>query len=481
MTRPTSQINYAAIATNYPVAGQDNNSQGFRDNFTAISAGLATAKTEITGLQTNSVLIADLSAGTPIVNNLLGSTISNALFSQFNGVYFNGGSVSAAANIDLNNGPVQAFNLTGSATLTFTNWPDSGTVGVVRVIIGNNQTGVYAPVFSTANAGTLVYDSSFPLVPPGFTNTGLPGIVQGQEGVSSVSITGVGSGYTSSATVGFTGGNPVTGAVTPTAVANYKITTAVVSGGLTWNNSTSYAIGDIAILNGVYYVAQLAHSNQNPATATTYWDALSSGNGYAVGDQLTVANNNTVLFTVGSINTTFLATTANGSPNLTGVTDFRNLAAGVTVSGTGIPNGTTILSINTSTGTVVMSANATATSANPVSVTYTSSTGPIGSLVVTLNGVFTSPVTGSLRLHAITGAGSGAIASFNFGINAVTVTTSGFGYASTPPAVSINGGGGLNATAIANLTSGTGTKKDVIEAWSVNNGATVYMRYIGRF
>ena len=43
----TSQINFGAISTTYPVAGVDNNSQGFRDNFTAISAGLAVAKTEL--------------------------------------------------------------------------------------------------------------------------------------------------------------------------------------------------------------------------------------------------------------------------------------------------------------------------------------------------------------------------------------------------------------------------------------------------
>ena len=44
----TSAINYSTINTQYPVAGVDNNSQGFRDNFAAIQAGLATAYTEIT-------------------------------------------------------------------------------------------------------------------------------------------------------------------------------------------------------------------------------------------------------------------------------------------------------------------------------------------------------------------------------------------------------------------------------------------------
>ena len=35
-----SNINTSSIDETYPVAGQDNNSQGFRDNFTNIKIGL---------------------------------------------------------------------------------------------------------------------------------------------------------------------------------------------------------------------------------------------------------------------------------------------------------------------------------------------------------------------------------------------------------------------------------------------------------
>ena len=37
----------------FPVAGKDNSSQGFRDNFTAIKNNFTNAKTEIESLQTN--------------------------------------------------------------------------------------------------------------------------------------------------------------------------------------------------------------------------------------------------------------------------------------------------------------------------------------------------------------------------------------------------------------------------------------------
>lgn len=42
------------IDQGYPVAGQDNSSQGFRNNFSNIVTGLATARAEITDLETKS-------------------------------------------------------------------------------------------------------------------------------------------------------------------------------------------------------------------------------------------------------------------------------------------------------------------------------------------------------------------------------------------------------------------------------------------
>jgi hypothetical protein len=44
----TSAITTTNIDGAFPIAGQDNNSQGFRDNFTNIKTGLNTAKSEIT-------------------------------------------------------------------------------------------------------------------------------------------------------------------------------------------------------------------------------------------------------------------------------------------------------------------------------------------------------------------------------------------------------------------------------------------------
>ncbi len=49
----TSLINFAAINENFPVAGQDNDTQVFRDNFDTIKTNFSAAKNEITDLQDN--------------------------------------------------------------------------------------------------------------------------------------------------------------------------------------------------------------------------------------------------------------------------------------------------------------------------------------------------------------------------------------------------------------------------------------------
>ena len=136
----TSAIVTNTITTNYPVAGQDNDSQGFRDNFTAIQAGLVEASSELTALQTVAVLSADLATQTtPVVNNLLGSTISNALYNRFSGKFVPiTQSASTVPNYlvitaDFTAGAVQQFNIKYTGTqINFTNWPINNTP------VGNN-------------------------------------------------------------------------------------------------------------------------------------------------------------------------------------------------------------------------------------------------------------------------------------------------------------------------------------------------------
>jgi hypothetical protein len=153
----TSQINYSAVIETYPVAGQDNDSQGFRDNFTSIKTGLEVAANEITNLENSSVLTSVLGSSppVPVVNDLIGSTIQNGLYSQFNGVFYNAGVVSGIVNVNVNNGPIQKFTLSANTVLTFTNWPPTGAYGVIRVMIATDHSNTYTANFSTANSGTM--------------------------------------------------------------------------------------------------------------------------------------------------------------------------------------------------------------------------------------------------------------------------------------------------------------------------------------
>jgi hypothetical protein len=60
----TSAINPNNIDGAYPVAGQDNNSQGFRDNFTNTKTNFEYAASEITDLQNKAILKSALSGST---------------------------------------------------------------------------------------------------------------------------------------------------------------------------------------------------------------------------------------------------------------------------------------------------------------------------------------------------------------------------------------------------------------------------------
>jgi len=89
-----SNINPNNINGNYPVAGQDNDSQGFRDNFTNISNNFSYAVTEITDLQ-NKVTNVQSTVGTngnvtALYANVTQSLLVNGTSTLSGDAYFNG-------------------------------------------------------------------------------------------------------------------------------------------------------------------------------------------------------------------------------------------------------------------------------------------------------------------------------------------------------------------------------------------------------
>jgi len=190
----TSNINPQNIDGAYPVAGQDNNSQGFRDNFTNTKTNFQYAAEEITDLQNKAVLKSALSGGT-LNNDMGGSILSNAKLQDMSETKVTLGTLSGSVPINYAAGSYQTVSTSGSVSLAFSNFPPAGAFGTVIVsitissvahtltlpaavsqgltgiegisgqIITFAQTGTYNFAFSTSDGGSTitVQDLSRPL------------------------------------------------------------------------------------------------------------------------------------------------------------------------------------------------------------------------------------------------------------------------------------------------------------------------------
>jgi len=176
-----SSIISETIDANYPVAGVDNDTQGFRDNFSIIKQGLAAAAGEITSLQDNTAKL-DSS------NDFNGTNILDANFSQNTEQYHNIGTVVSSQNISFLNGHYQALtiNPTGDTiTLTLADWPDRDglaklTVQIKTVADPDGADGSKTITWLSEGGGTIKAPSTF--LSPFSLNTGVyaddPGIVE---------------------------------------------------------------------------------------------------------------------------------------------------------------------------------------------------------------------------------------------------------------------------------------------------------------
>ena len=128
----TSAINPNNIDGAYPVAGQDNNSQGFRDNFTNTKTNFQSAADEITDLQAKVVLKQALT-GTTLDNDMLGSVLANATLVDMAYTRLALGSVSGSQTINYATAMFQTLTTTGSVSLAFSNFPPAGSAGVLSL------------------------------------------------------------------------------------------------------------------------------------------------------------------------------------------------------------------------------------------------------------------------------------------------------------------------------------------------------------
>jgi hypothetical protein len=128
-----SNINPQNIDGTYPIAGQDNNSQGFRDNFTNTINNFTFAAAELTDLQQNALLKAPLGSvgqtGTP-TNDMNYAFLTHAQLKGTVETKNNIGTISSGSNfeVDWETGHFQTVSITTTAGMTFVNWPSSSSV-----------------------------------------------------------------------------------------------------------------------------------------------------------------------------------------------------------------------------------------------------------------------------------------------------------------------------------------------------------------
>jgi hypothetical protein len=184
----SSNINTTTIDTSYPIAGKDNDSQGFRDNFTNINSNFVASKAEIEDIMTNGIFKSAL-IGTTLDNDMNGAELKasksvNAMEKVVTHI-----ATETPLNLSIKAGSYHTFAPNAAFTMVFSDgvgadWPSNGNYSKIRleVIIDNvtktitlpasvtigkangqtgqiitvNTPGTYVYEFSTRDNGTTV-------------------------------------------------------------------------------------------------------------------------------------------------------------------------------------------------------------------------------------------------------------------------------------------------------------------------------------
>jgi hypothetical protein len=158
-----STINTNSIDVNYPIPGQNNSTQGFRNNFTAIKTNLNTAGSEITDLQ-NKVVLKSALANTVLNNDMANTLIANASTVGFRSTTYNlGNALTGTILVDCSLGDLQYGNLAGNVIVNFGSWAPTNTLSSVKLQLGRPNNQANYTIQFTAN-GVLNQDSGWALL-----------------------------------------------------------------------------------------------------------------------------------------------------------------------------------------------------------------------------------------------------------------------------------------------------------------------------
>jgi len=298
----SSSINPQNIDANYPVAGVPNNTQGFRDNFTNIQTNFTYAKNEITDLENKAVLKSALS-GSTLDNNMGDQLIYSALIRDFSGSIVQNTVTSGAIALDYSSGHYQTVSTTGSITLGFSNWPASGTVGMMRV---------------QAN----ITNTSYTMTLPAAVTLGLTGI----QGISANVITFGATGYYEFGFVTSDGGTTITVFDLNRPLSYFTNTVNVAA----TTASTSTTTGALIVAGGAGIAGNVYGGNIRTAGLISATGNITGGNiinsgASSVTGNITAGNlltggliSATGNITGGNIIGTIASTTVSASGNITG-------------------------------------------------------------------------------------------------------------------------------------------------------------------
>jgi hypothetical protein len=129
----TSEIISSTIDSTFPIAGQDNDTQGFRDNFNTIKTALAVATNELSDLQNGGARVNSN-------NNFNSNDITNANFLantfQSNTVLSTG--VVSSTTVSWLEGYTHVIRAASDVTLTITNLPNDQYAQMRIILTGDN-------------------------------------------------------------------------------------------------------------------------------------------------------------------------------------------------------------------------------------------------------------------------------------------------------------------------------------------------------
>ena len=176
----TSAINYLAINENFPVAGQDNDTQVFRDNFDTIKTNFRLAKEEITDLQ-------DTAARTNTDNSFQNKLISEAIFVNNKDKKWDAGFLTSNITVDYEQGAYHVYRVGANVSMEFLNLPTNNDatsplgIGVGKVTLELYGDGSTRNITLSITSGSEVRrNAAFPVTFPTFpvTSTENPVIIE---------------------------------------------------------------------------------------------------------------------------------------------------------------------------------------------------------------------------------------------------------------------------------------------------------------